>query len=172
VLGPLEIDGLSRRIKRAATYQLLSYLALHPKGAGRDELVEAIWPAQDPARTRPRFWQSVSEARKALGDAWLHEGERYQLDRAKVRIDLEELDELLSAASAEDAGSAQALERALALWRGEPLEGSDYLWAEGEIRSLRATLLDLLERVARLRLASQDARGALQIAEQAIGLEA
>ncbi len=171
VLGPLAIDGLSRRIKRAATYQLLSYLALHPKGAGRDELVEAIWPAQDPARTRPRFWQSVSEARKALGDAWLHEGERYQLDRAKVRIDVEELDELLSAASGEEAGSAQVLEQALALWRGEPLEGSDYLWAEGEIRSLRATLLDLLERVGRLRLASHDARGALQIAEQAIGLD-
>lgn len=171
VLGPLEIDGLSRRIKRAATYQLLSYLALHPKGAGRDELVEAIWPAQDPARTRPRFWQSVSEARKALGDAWLHEGERYQLDRGKVRIDVEELDELLTAASGEDAGNAQALERALSLWRGEPLEGSDYLWAEGEIRSLRATLLDLLERVGRLRLAGHDARGALQIAEQAIRLD-
>jgi DNA-binding SARP family transcriptional activator len=171
VLGPLKIDGLSRRVKRAATYQLLSYLALHPKGAGRDELVEAIWPAQDPARTRPRFWQSVSEARKALGDAWLHDGERYQLDRTKVRIDLEELDELLSAASTEDAGSAQTLERALALWRGEPLEGSDYLWADGEIRSLRATLLDLLERVGRLRLAGHDARGALQIAEQAIGLD-
>ncbi len=171
VLGPLEINGLSRRIKRAATYQLLSYLTLHPKGAGREELVEAIWPAQDPARTRPRFWQSVSEARKALGDAWLHEGERYQLDRAKVRIEVEELDALLTAASGEDAGDAKTLERALSLWRGEPLEGSDYLWTEGEIRSLRATLLDLLERVGRLRLAGNDARCALQIAEQAIGLD-
>ncbi len=84
---------------------------------------------------------------------------------------MEELDELLSAASGEDAGNAQTLERALSLWRGEPLEGSDYLWAEGEIRSLRATLLDLLERVGRLRLAGHDARGALQIAEQAIGLD-
>jgi DNA-binding SARP family transcriptional activator len=171
VLGPLKIDGLSRRIKRAATYELLSYLALHPKGASRDELVEAIWPAQDPARTRPRFWQSVSEARKALGDAWLHEGERYQLDRASIRVDLDELDELLSAATAEDTDSAGALERALSLWRGEPLEGSDYLWADGEIRSLRATLLDLLERVGRVRLATSDARGALQMAEQAITLD-
>jgi DNA-binding SARP family transcriptional activator len=109
VLGPLVIDGLSRRIKRAATYELLAYLALHPKGASRDELVEAIWPAQDPERTRPRFWQSVTEARKALGDAWLHEGERYQLD--------------------------------------------------------------LLERVGRVRLAHGDARGALQMAEQAIALD-
>jgi DNA-binding SARP family transcriptional activator len=171
VLGPLAIDGLSRRIKRAATYELLAYLALHPKGASRDELVEAIWPAQDPERTRPRFWQSVTEARKAIGDAWVHEGERYQLDRSKVRVDLDELDQLLTVASDDTTSDAATLERALALWRGEPLEGTDYLWAEGEMRSLSATLLDLLERVGRVRLAHGDARGALQMAEQAIALD-
>jgi DNA-binding SARP family transcriptional activator len=170
VLGPLAIDGLNRRIKRAATHELLAYLALHPKGASRDELIEAIWPAQDPARTRPRFWQSVTEARKALGDAWLHQADRYQLDRSKVRVDLDDLDRLLTAASSDDAEPG-ALESALALWRGEPLEGSDYLWADGEIRSLRATLLDLLERVGRVRLARGDAHGALQMAEQAIALD-
>jgi len=169
VLGPLAVDGVARRIKRAATYEVLSYLALHDKGASRDELIEAIWPGQDPKRTRPRFWQSVTEARKALGDAWVHEADRYQLDRSKVRVDLDELDRLLTASSS-DADSA-TLERALALWRGEPLEGSDYLWADGEIRSLRATLLDLLERVGRIRLARGDSRGALQIAEQAIALD-
>lgn len=171
VLGPLAIDGFSRRIKRAATYELLAYLALHPKGASRDELVEAIWPAQDPERTRPRFWQSVTEARKAIGDAWLHEGERYQLDRSKVRVDLDELDQLLTVASDDTTSDATTLERALVLWRGEPLEGTDYLWAEGEMRSLSATLLDLLERVGRVRLAHGDARGALQMAEQAIALD-
>ena len=170
VLGTLAIDGVARRIKRAATYELLSYLALHDKGASRDELIEAIWPGQDPKRTRPRFWQSVTEARKALGDAWIHEADRYQLDRSKVRVDLDDLDCLLTATSSDDADPG-ALEGALALWRGEPLEGSDYLWADGEIRSLRATLLDLLERVGRIRLARSDARGALQIAEQAITLD-
>jgi DNA-binding SARP family transcriptional activator len=169
VLGPLAIDGLNRRIKRAATHELLAYLALHPNGASRDELIEAIWPAQDPARTRPRFWQSVTEARKALGDAWLHQSERYQLDPSRVRVDLDDLHRLLTASS--DDADAAALETALALWRGEPLEGSDYLWADGEIRSLRATLLDLLERVGRVRLARGDAHGALQMAEQAIALD-
>jgi two-component SAPR family response regulator len=158
-------------VARAATYELLAYLALHPKGASRDELVEAIWPAQDPERTRPRFWQSVTEARKAIGDAWLHEGERYQLDRSKVRVDLDELDQLLTIVSDDAANHATTLERALALWRGEPLEGTDYLWAEGDMRSLSATLLDLLERVGRVRLARGDARGALQTAEQAIALD-
>ena len=171
VLGPLAIDGVAHRIKRAATHELLAYLAFHPQGASRDELIEAIWPAQDPKRTRPRFWQSVTEARKAIGDAWVHHGERYQLDRSKVRVDLDELDQLLNAASDDTTSDATTLERALALWRGEPLEGTDYLWAEGEARSLSATLLDLLERVGRVRLAHGDARGALQMAEQAIALD-
>jgi DNA-binding SARP family transcriptional activator len=169
VLGPLSIGGCKRRIKRAATHELIAYLALHPKGASRDELVEAIWPAQDPARTRPRFWQSVTEARKALGEAWIHNGDRYELDRSKLRVDVDELDCLLAASSGDS--RHEGLEEALGLWRGEPLEGSDYLWADGEIRSLRATLLDLLERVGRLRLARGDARGALQTAEQAIALD-
>jgi DNA-binding SARP family transcriptional activator len=169
VLGPLAIDGLARRIRRAATYELLAYLALHPKGASRDELIEAVWPAQDPKRTRPRFWQSVTEARKALGDAWIHESERYHLDRSKVRVDLDDLDRLLTTGRGD--ADPVALEGALTLWRGEPLEGSDYLWADGEIRTLRAVLLDLLERVGRLRLGGDDARGALHLAEQAIALD-
>jgi DNA-binding SARP family transcriptional activator len=170
VLGPLTLDGLAHKIKRAATYELLAYLAFHAQGASRDELTEAIWPGQDPKRTRPRLWQSVSEAKRALGEAWLHHGERYQLDRAQVRVDLDDLDQLLTTAS-DDSTDPAGLETALALWRGEPLEGSDYLWAEGERRNLHATLVDLLERVGRARLAHGDARAALQMAEQAIGLE-
>lgn len=170
VLGPLAVDGLAHKIKRAATFELLAYLAFRSQGASRDELTEAIWPGQDPKRTRPRLWQSVSEAKRALGDAWLHHGERYQLDRAKVRVDLDDLDRLLTTAS-DDGNDPATLEKALALWRGEPLEGTDYLWAEGERRNLHATIVDLLERVGRARLAHGDARAALQLAEQAIGLE-
>jgi DNA-binding SARP family transcriptional activator len=170
VLGPLAIDGLAHKIKRAATYELLAYLAFHPQGASRDELAEAIWPEQDPKLTRPRLWQSVTEAKRAVGKAWVHHGERYQLDRAKVRVDLDDLDRLLTA-SGTDTSDPAALEAALALWRGEPLEGSDYLWSEGEIRNLHATLVDLLERVGRSRLGRDDARGALQLAEQAIALD-
>jgi DNA-binding SARP family transcriptional activator len=170
VLGPLAIDGLAHKIKRAATYEMLAYLAFHPQGASRDELTEAIWPAQDPKLTRPRLWQSVSEAKRALGEAWIHHGERYQLDRSKVRVDLDDLDRLLTASgdTSDDPGD---LESALALWRGEPLEGSDYLWAESETRNLNATLVDLLERAGRSRLGRGDARGALQLAEQAITLD-
>lgn len=80
--------------------------------------------------------------------------------RTKVRIDLDHLDQLLTSNDTDDEPDVEA---ALALWRGEPLEGSDYIWVDGDIHRLRATLLGLLER--------GDARGALQMAEQAIALD-
>jgi len=168
LLGPLRIDGADQPPKRVPTRELIAYLALHPHGASRDELIEALWPAQDPKKTRRRLWDLATDARAALGDALIHEGERYRLDRAKVRIDLDQLDELLTNT---DAANEPDLEAALALWRGEPLEGADYIWAEGDIHRLRATLLGLLERAGHARLERGDARGALQMAEQAIALD-
>jgi two-component SAPR family response regulator len=107
----------------------------------------------------------------ALGDAWIVEGERYRLDRGKVQIDLDQLDALLASGNPDSEAEPQTLEAALALWRGEPLEGSDYAWADGHIHRLRATLIGLLERAGHARLECGDARGALQLAEQAIRLD-
>jgi DNA-binding SARP family transcriptional activator len=168
LLGPLRIDGAEQPPKRVPTRELIAYLALHPHGASRDELIEALWPAQDPKKTRRRLWDLATDARATLGDALIHEGERYRLDRAKVQIDLDQLDHLLAST---DADTEPDLEAALSLWRGEPLEGADYIWAEGDIHRLRATLLGLLERAGRARLERGDARGALQMAEQAIALD-
>jgi DNA-binding SARP family transcriptional activator len=167
LLGPLRIDGTSQPPKRVPTRELIAYLALHPHGATRDELIEALWPAQDPHKTRRRLWDLATDARATLGDALIHEGERYRLDRAKVHIDLDQLDQLLAGSENEP----EALDAALALWRGEPLAGSDYAWADMHIHRLRATLLGLLERAGHARLEHGDARGALHIAEQAIALD-
>jgi DNA-binding SARP family transcriptional activator len=169
VLGPLKIDGLKQSLKRNATREIIAYLALHPEGATRDELLEAIWPGEDPQRTLPRFWQSVTDARKALGHGWVRDGERYELDHTHVHIDLDQLDHLFT--TSDPAEEQQALEAALALWHGQPLAGSDYPWAEGDIHRLHATLLELLGRVGAIRLAAGDPRGALQAAEQAIALD-
>ncbi|MHB1570841.1 MAG: AfsR/SARP family transcriptional regulator [Solirubrobacteraceae bacterium] len=169
LLGPLRIDGAKQRIKRASTRELIVYLALHPAGARRDELLEALWPGQDPERVLPRFYQSVTDARKALGDAWVRDGERYQLDRSRVDIDLDQLERLL--ADDDPVHGQQNLEAAIGLWRGQPLAGSDYPWADPDIHGLHATLLDLLGRVSQVRFDHGDPRGALAAAEQAIGLD-
>jgi DNA-binding SARP family transcriptional activator len=169
VLGPLRIEGL-KPIKRAATNEMLAFLALHPPGATRDELIEALWPGEDPQRTLPRLYQSVSDARRALGDSVIRDRERYRLDRTRIRIDLDELDRLL-AITGDPEHERQALETALSLWRGQPLAGCDYPWAEGFIHQLHAALLDLLGRVGAARLETDDPRGALQAAERAIALD-
>ena len=175
ILGPLRIeDGTRRKHKlRASAKELIAFLALHRQGATRDELLEALWPEDDPRRSEQRFWQAASDARKLLGHTLQRTRDRYLLDRSQIRLDIDELERLL--AEAERAAGKEAepalLERALALVRGEPLAGSDYRWADSEVRHLRALIVELLERVGRARLAGGGARAALEAAERGLALD-
>jgi DNA-binding SARP family transcriptional activator len=166
LLGPFEIEGAPMP-KRASTRELIAYLALHPNGATRDQLLEALWPDSDPKRSRPRLWQSTAEARRILGDAFVREDDgRYRIDREYVWIDTDELNRQLNADD-----MPTALDNALALWRGDPLDGTDYPWAESYLRQLRGTQIDLLVRAGTARLAAGDARGALEAAERGIATD-
>ena len=172
MLGPLTISGGKRSSRglRARALELIAYLALHRRPVQRDELLEAFWPGEDPRRTRPRLRQAVRDARRLLGNTIAGENEQYSLDRTQVDVDVDEFERLLAAASTAEPEHAQVLrERALHLFRGEPLAGADYAWSESELPRLRATFVDLLEQVARNRLKTGDALAALDAAER--GLE-
>ena len=175
LLGPLEIPSTAHRRRRAPgpAHELVAYLALHPDGASRDELLEALWPNQNPARSEQRFWQASKEARKLLDGGIVRDSGRYRLDRDRVDVDADALERLL--AQADDAGDELAeqelLEQALALFRGDPLEGCDFRWAAGPVRRLAARRIELVERAARARLANGDARGALDAAEAGIAAD-
>lgn len=173
LLGPLEIAPAKprRRRLRSQTQQLLAHLALHPDGVTGDELVAALWPGIDDENARMRLWRSASEARGQLGEVISRSGERYQLDRQAVAVDLDRFEALLSAADSETADRRAQLEQALALVRGQPLAGSDYPWAAGETRRLRATIVDRLQELGYLRLDAGDPAGALATAEQALTLD-
>ncbi len=173
VLGPLQITGgRHRRRLRASAQELIAYLALHPDGASRDQLLEALWPGEDPRRSEQRLWQSSSDVRRVLGSVITRESDRYSLDRRQVTLDLDELEGLLAAArTAERERIPPVIERALALFTGEPLSGSDYAWAGGELRRLRAIHVDLLEQVGRGRLAAGEPRAALEAAERGLAID-
>lgn len=183
LLGPLTIHGgkRSRRGLRARALELIAFLALRREGAQRDEILEALWPGDDPKRSRQRLYQAVRDARRLLGEAVASERDRYWLDHDHVRIDIDELEELLGERRAAgsngehpdacDEGRMELLEKALDLFRAEPLAGSDYVWAGSEIRRLRGTHTALLELVGRARLEAADARGALQVAERGLALD-
>jgi DNA-binding SARP family transcriptional activator len=174
LLGAFAIEGVQLPAGlRATCKQLITYLALHPRGATRDELIEAIWPQQDPKRGRQRLWQSISDTRNLLGDALIAEDGHYALDRHRVTIDVEQLEEFIAQVDAADAPGDQLppLERALGLFAGELLSGWDYPWADPDIRRLRSIHAELLARVGHARLVTGDTHGALQAAEEGLKLD-
>lgn len=173
LLGPLELTGCNKKQpRRQATAELIAYLALQPRSASRDELLEALWPGDDPRRSTDRFYQAASEARKLLGDAFTRDRDTYTLDRKQVWIDLDELDRLRVEPEAATADCQQTLlEDALALFRGQPLAGIDALWAGTEARRLCALQAEMLGRVGRLRLQAGDAPRALEAAQRAQALD-
>ena len=175
VLGPLTITGAKRSSRglRARALELIAYLALHRRPVQRDQLLEAFWPGADPRLTRPRLRQAVRDARRLLGSAIAGEHESYWLDRAAVDVDLDELERLLAQSNTAEPEHVQALsERALRLFRGEPLAGADYAWSASELPRLRATFVDLLEQVARHQLEIGTARAALEAAERGLDVDA
>jgi two-component SAPR family response regulator len=174
LLGPITIHGgkRSRRGLRARALELIAFLALRREGAQRDEILEALWPGDDPKRSRHRLYQAVRDARQLLGDGVASERDRYWLDRDQVRVDVDELDELL--AEVDWTGGhppLQLLETALALFRDEPLVGADFLWSEGDVRRLRGTYVELLEKVGRARLEAGDPLRALESAERGLAAD-
>jgi DNA-binding SARP family transcriptional activator len=173
LLGPMRIEPLSPRprSRRSHAEPLLAYLALHRDGATTDELAANLWSGLDDEKARKRLWGSISDARSHLGEVILRADERYRLDRDAVAIDLDRFESLLTQADRNPAARRQLLERALQLVRGDPLAGSDYPWALGEIRCLRATIIDRLAQLGQLRLDDSDPAGALAAAEQAIALD-
>lgn len=172
LLGPFALDGAPLP-RRTATRELIAYLSLHPGGATRDQLLEALWPGTDPRRSQPRLWQATSEARKVLGDAFVSDDGRYRLDRDRIAVDLDELAPLLRRANATDrpADRARLLVRADALWRGTLLDGADHEWAEGHQRRLRGERVELLRRLAETWLEADEAKRALDAAERGIALD-
>jgi|GEM_PF-2163673 len=169
MLGPFELAGCKKKQpRRQATAELLAYLAIQQRPVTRDELLEALWPGDDPHRSASRFYQAASEARKLLGEAFVRERDTYALDREQVWVDLQELDRLRVEADAAKGEHQRALlERALALFRGQPLAGIEALWTDSEVRRLCAMQVELLERVSRVRLEAGEKIAALEAAEVA-----
>jgi DNA-binding SARP family transcriptional activator len=174
LLGPLKIGSDdSRRRAPGPAHELIVFLALHPEGASRDELLETLWPTESRRATEQRFWQATREARRLLHGAITRHSGRYQLDRSHLDIDVDQLERLLADAECETDEIAEhaLLEQALALFRGEALHGTDYAWADTERRRLHAVQAETLDHVANARLNSRDANGALAAAEQLIELD-
>lgn len=167
LVGNLRAGDDSSGVGERATRALIAYLSIKRAPATLDELSEALWPGESPVKTRQRLWKAKRQAQRRLGGALLREHDSYTLDRARIRSDVDELEQLRK----KTAWEASDAERALAFASEEPLADLDYPWADGERRRLQAIQIELLDRIARTRLKQHEASGALAAAERLIELD-
>jgi DNA-binding SARP family transcriptional activator len=162
-VGGADGEGASER----ATRGLIAYLVLKRAPATMDELTEALWPGENPVKTRQRLWKAKRQAQRLLENTLVRQHDGYAIDRTRLRTDIDELDALRQAGRL----GHDELKRAARLTQEEPLADVDYQWAESERRRLQAIQGELLERLAGTRLAEGDANGALAAAERLIQLD-
>jgi DNA-binding SARP family transcriptional activator len=171
IFGPPRLEGVPQP-QRTVTTELLAYLALRGP-ATRDELLEALWPDEDPKRTKARLWQSITEAKRLLPDLICRTNGRYALDMRRVEVDLDAARRLLSTAEhASDPGEARAvLGRAIALTDGEPLQGCAYRWADSDVREAGSLRLTLLRRLAVALVDAGEPREAITLADHGLRID-
>jgi DNA-binding SARP family transcriptional activator/tetratricopeptide (TPR) repeat protein len=165
ILGPTELNDGGKSIPLGAAKQrgLLALLLLH---AGRpvrvDTLVEHLWPGGGTGDRRKTIYSIVSRLRAILGRSGVRHtltrvGGAYRLDVDPLSVDFHQFRSLVEQSREAMAGDRAAsavtdLQRAVDLWRGEPLADLHGSVAEHLRRQLTETLLDAHKLLATGRL--------------------
>src|SRR5215469_11413734 len=160
ILGPLAAwrDGQPLSLGPVRQRAVLGLLTLHAgTGLHRAAILDALWGDNPPPTSAAMIQAQVSRLRRLLepgrvpGDgarlSW--EGAGYRLSLDGIRLDLAEFGELTgqarrAAGTGEAAAACQLYERALGLWRGQPLEDIDALRGHPAVISLARQRDDLV----------------------------
>ena len=185
MLGPVEIlRDLARPLasdawstKRARDIFCFIVSRRHHR-ASKDTIIDTFWGETDFEAVEKNFHPTVSHIRKALNsnqplkqNFLLYRDGDYQLNAEfSYRIDIEEFDRLLS--EGENARRARqveecisAYENALALYRGEFMQGSYEPWVEEQRTYYREQYLRLLEALAGVAQTRADWPKSMQLAQ-------
>jgi DNA-binding SARP family transcriptional activator/DNA-binding XRE family transcriptional regulator len=151
VLGALAVarDGMKAGALPAGQRAVLGLLALaHGAPVHPDSIVDALWQDGPPATAAGIVQTYVSRLRRVLDlgdrddrDRLLRDGSGYRLQVVEDELDLLTFRRLVAdAGTARQAGDAEqactAYERALSMWRGEPLADIDVLQGHPAIIAL------------------------------------
>jgi DNA-binding SARP family transcriptional activator len=172
ILGPVEVlaEGHTVRLGGSKQRGLLALLLLHANETlSTDRLIEELWGEQPPATAAKTVQVHVSRLRKLLataggarsaGDAMIMTREHgYELRVDLERLDRHRFEQLIAQGTSELAmarpeRAADALERALGLWRGAPLGDLAYEpFARREIARLDELRVTALEQLIDAKLA-------------------
>ena len=134
-LGPLQVfvgvEAIDTTVWGSARpRELLVYLLMHPDGRTKEQVGLAFWPEASAAQLRNSFHVTLHRLRKALRNPdWIAlSSDRYRVDPAVIaEFDVAEFErEIVAARRAlkrREEGAAAALDRAIARFRGDFLDG-------------------------------------------------
>lgn len=150
VLGPVVVQAGGQPVAGWRTLKardLLAYLVLAgDRPVTKDQIIEALWPETDVEAGQALLHTTLYYLRRAIkaaGESLItFAGGAYRLDQKGLDVDLHKFERLAASGSEED------LQAAVALYRGDLLEGLDYPWADGPRTRLRTTCMDLLRNLA------------------------
>lgn len=185
ILGPVEIVRDPTRPLSADAWptrrarDILCFIASrrHHR-ASKDTIIDTFWGETDFDVVEKNFHPTVSHIRKALNsnqplkqNFLLYRDGDYQLNSEfSYRVDVEEFDRLVT--EGENARRARQFEQciaaydsALALYRGEFMQGSYEPWVEEQRTYYREQYLRLLEALAGVAQTSEDWPKAMQLAQ-------
>ncbi|HET6873153.1 MAG TPA: hypothetical protein VFH70_00145 [Acidimicrobiales bacterium] len=155
----LSVDGraVDTRWRSAKALEVLCYLAIRgARGAGREEVIEAVWPDREPDKGRMLLRAALAEIRRRL------EPGRPTGEPSRFLVSRGDRLQLLAAVDAAQAREAVAAGRpgdALGRFRGDPLEDLAYSeWVIEERGVLSTWRAALAEECARDPLAEVAAR--------------
>lgn len=175
-LGDRALPASAWRAQRA--FHVLILLALRPRGASRDELLETFWPGRLAAAGRRNFHPTLSYIRSVLprhsAPPLLRDAEVYRLNpEYPLTCDFWEFEAALEAArrTSVKRDKLSELERALALAERPALEGLYGDWAEVVQHRQRDKVEAARIQAGELKRASGDVSGALDHLRRAVELD-
>ena len=151
LLGTLEVrsDGALLELGGPKLHALLALLLLQAgRAVSTDRLIDALWGEHPPRTAATSLQNFVSQLRKLLGpDLIVTKPPGYLIRIEPLQLDVNRAQSLFDEAKAAPVRERGAkLRKALALWRGPPLEEFGYeAFAQGEIARLEELRLSLLE---------------------------
>lgn len=125
---------------------LLAYLLHFREPAPLDRILDDLWPEVEEEKAKVIFHTTLYQLRQALAKAFgrkkiiRHKGGCYELDLRNVTVDYRRMETLtlsLGGPSQASQGTAERLEEALSLYRGDYLAELDYIWVIPEQERLK-----------------------------------
>ena len=170
----LTADGAQVRLSRSAAAQILSYLAIHPDGATRTDLIRACWPGGSEASITQRLHTTLTDLRKQLqplldADPIRRHDDRYYLNEDAIDTDLRPWRTAVHAAThlIDSQHRLDASRTLITLYRGELAAGQRWPWLTPARETLHRDLIDAYTALARAAAPPQ----ALALLEQAITID-